>query len=87
MKVLWQHCHIATRAHGNYSIIEDAALVTAGSLIEWIGPRSEVPAADYAQVHDLHGAWVTPGLIDSHSQTGACRNSSGEVAQRLQGVS
>ena len=87
MKVLWQHCHIATMAHGNYSIIEDAALVTAGSLIEWIGPRSEVPAADYAQVHDLHGAWVTPGLIDCHTHTVFGGNRSGEFEQRLQGVS
>ncbi len=87
MKVLWQHCHIATMAHGNYSIIEDAALVTAGSLIEWIGPRSEVPAADYTQVHDLHGAWVTPGLIDCHTHTVFGGNRSGEFEQRLQGVS
>lgn len=87
MKVLWQHCHIATMAQGNYSIIEDAALVTAGSLIEWIGPRSEVPAADYAQVHDLHGAWVTPGLIDCHTHTVFGGNRSGEFEQRLQGVS
>lgn len=87
MKVLWQHCHIATMAHGNYSIIEDAALVTVGSLIEWIGPRSEVPAADYTQVHDLHGAWVTPGLIDCHTHTVFGGNRSGEFEQRLQGVS
>ena len=34
MKTLWQHCHVATMANGKYSIIEDAAMVTAGSLIE-----------------------------------------------------
>ncbi|WP_321862179.1 imidazolonepropionase [Pseudomonas paraveronii] len=87
MKVLWQHCHIATMAHGNYSIIEDAALVTVGSLIGWIGPRSEVPTADYAQVHDLQGAWVTPGLIDCHTHTVFGGNRSGEFEQRLEGVS
>jgi imidazolonepropionase len=87
MKALWQHCHIATMAHGNYSIIEDAAMVTAGQLIEWIGPRSEVPTADYAQVHDLQGAWVTPGLIDCHTHTVFGGNRSGEFEQRLEGVS
>ena len=87
MKALWQHCHIATMAHGNYSIIEDAAMVTAGQFIEWIGPRSEVPTADYAQVHDLQGAWVTPGLIDCHTHTVFGGNRSGEFEQRLQGVS
>lgn len=87
MKALWQHCHIATMAHGNYSIIEDAAMVTAGQVIEWIGPRSEVPTADYAQVHDLQGAWVTPGLIDCHTHTVFGGNRSGEFEQRLEGVS
>ena len=87
MKTLWQHCHIATMAHGKYSIIEDAALVTAGALIEWVGPRSQVPRADYAQVHDLQGAWVTPGLIDCHTHTVFGGNRSGEFEQRLEGVS
>ena len=87
MKTLWQHCHVATMANGKYSIIEDAAMVTAGSLIEWVGPRSQAPTADYAQVHDLQGAWVTPGLIDCHTHTVFGGNRSGEFEQRLQGVS
>ena len=28
---------------GKYSIVEDAALVTDGPLIHWIGPRAELP--------------------------------------------
>ncbi|QHD04594.1 imidazolonepropionase [Pseudomonas sp. R76] len=87
MKTLWQHCHVATMAGGKYSIIEDAAMVTAGPLIEWVGPRSQVPSADYAQVHDLQGAWVTPGLIDCHTHTVFGGNRSGEFEQRLEGVS
>ncbi|MDP2146003.1 MAG: imidazolonepropionase [Pseudomonas sp.] len=87
MKTLWQHCHIATMARGEYSIIEDGAMVTAGSLIEWIGPRAELPPGDYAQIHDLQGAWVTPGLIDCHTHTVFGGNRSGEFEQRLQGVS
>ena len=87
MKTLWQHFHVATMAQGKYSIIEDAAMVTVGSLIEWIGPRSQAPTADYAQVHDLQGAWVTPGLIDCHTHTVFGGNRSGEFEQRLEGVS
>ncbi|MGY2402885.1 imidazolonepropionase [Pseudomonas sp. SDO5271_S396] len=87
MKTLWQHCHVATMARGKYSIIEDAAMVTAGSLIEWIGPLAELPKGDYAQVHDLQGAWVTPGLIDCHTHTVFGGNRSGEFEQRLEGVS
>ncbi|MBT2370730.1 imidazolonepropionase [Pseudomonas fluorescens] len=87
MKTLWQHCHVATMAQGKYSIIEDAAMVTAGTLIEWIGPRAELPNGDYAQVHDLQEAWVTPGLIDCHTHTVFGGNRSGEFEQRLEGVS
>ncbi len=87
MKTLWQHCHIATMAQGEYSIIEDGAMVTAGTLIEWIGPRAELPSGDYGQTHDLQGAWVTPGLIDCHTHTVFGGNRSGEFEQRLQGVS
>ena len=87
MKTLWQHCHVATMAGGKYSIIEDAALVTTGRLIEWIGPLAELPQGDYAQVHDLQGAWVTPGLIDCHTHTVFGGNRSGEFEQRLEGVS
>ncbi|MBV4510654.1 imidazolonepropionase [Pseudomonas sp. SWRI22] len=87
MKTLWQHCHLVTMANGKYSIIEDAAMVTAGSLIEWVGPRSQAPTTDYAQVHDLQGAWVTPGLIDCHTHTVFGGNRSGEFEQRLEGVS
>ncbi|NMX90301.1 MULTISPECIES: imidazolonepropionase [unclassified Pseudomonas] len=87
MKTLWQHCHIATMAQGEYSIIEDGAIVTAGTLIEWIGPRAELPRGDYTHTHDLQGAWVTPGLIDCHTHTVFGGNRSGEFEQRLQGVS
>ncbi|MGH8421985.1 MAG: imidazolonepropionase, partial [Pseudomonas fluorescens] len=51
MKTLWQHCHVATMAQGVYSIIEDAAIVTSGAHIEWIGPRAELPAGEYPAVN------------------------------------
>lgn len=87
MRTLWQHCHVATMAHGSYSIIEDAAIVTNAGLIEWIGPKAELPGVDAERVVDLGGAWVTPGLIDCHTHTVFGGNRSGEFEQRLQGVS
>lgn len=86
-KILWQNCHAATMAGGTYSIIEDAAIVTVGGTIDWIGPRAEVLAMVGAEVIDLGGAWVTPGLIDCHTHTVFGGNRSGEFEQRLQGVS
>ncbi|PBP96140.1 imidazolonepropionase [Pseudomonas congelans] len=87
MKTLWKNCHIASMAHGKYSIIEDAAIVTSGALIEWIGPQAELAEPEHDNCIDLNGAWVTPGLIDCHTHTVFGGNRSGEFEKRLQGVS
>ncbi|KPB94527.1 imidazolonepropionase [Pseudomonas syringae group genomosp. 3] len=87
MKTLWKHCHIASMAHGKYSIIENAAIVTSGALIEWIGPHADLIEPEHDNCIDLGGAWVTPGLIDCHTHTVFGGNRSGEFEQRLQGVS
>ncbi|MBV4505246.1 imidazolonepropionase [Pseudomonas sp. BW13M1] len=87
MRTLWQHCHAATMTDGRYAIIEDAAIVTSAGLIEWIGPRVDVPPVAADRVVDLGGAWVTPGLIDCHTHAVFGGNRSGEFEQRLQGVS
>ncbi|MFJ3074105.1 imidazolonepropionase [Pseudomonas sp. NPDC087029] len=87
MRTLWQHCHAATMAQGSYSVIEDAAIVSNAGLIEWVGPRADLPALDFARTVGLNGAWVTPGLIDCHTHAVFGGNRSGEFEQRLQGVS
>ncbi|MBV6289816.1 imidazolonepropionase [Pseudomonas aegrilactucae] len=87
MKTLWQHCHVASMAHGAYSIIEDAAIVTSAGRIDWVGPRHALPDLLPDSTVDLGGAWVTPGLIDCHTHAVFGGNRSGEFEQRLQGVS
>lgn len=84
---LWLNCHIATMQHGQYSIIEHAAMLTDGERIRWIGPQAECPAVALTEQIDLHGAWVTPGLIDCHTHSVFGGNRSVEFEQRLQGVS
>lgn len=86
MKHLWQHCHAATMKDGRYSIIEDAAIITEGKRIVWIGPRAELPERPL-QSTDLDGAWVTPGFIDCHTHLVFGGDRSGEFEQRLNGVS
>ncbi|MDO7902640.1 imidazolonepropionase [Pseudomonas sp. K1(2024)] len=87
MRTLWQNCHVATMAQGNYSTIEQAAIVSNAGLIEWIGAQADVPSVEAERVVDLGGAWVTPGLIDCHTHAVFGGNRSGEFEQRLQGVS
>ncbi|QGT84143.1 imidazolonepropionase [Pseudomonas coronafaciens] len=87
MKMLWKNCHIASMAHGKYSIIENAAIVTSGALIEWVGPQAKLAGSEHDNCIDLGGAWVTPGLIDCHTHMVFGGNRSGEFEQRLQGVS
>ena len=86
MKHLWQHCHAATMKDGRYSIIEDAAIITEGERISWIGPRAELPECPVQSI-DLGGAWVTPGFIDCHTHLVFGGDRSGEFEQRLNGVS
>ncbi|SDG61629.1 imidazolonepropionase [Pseudomonas benzenivorans] len=87
MQRLWLNCHAATMAGGRYSIIEDAALLSRGQLIEWIGPRAELPAGEPAETIDLGGAWLTPGLIDCHTHLVFGGDRSSEFEQRLEGAS
>jgi imidazolonepropionase len=87
MKKLWINCHIATMQDGHYSSIEDAAIVTLGQHIHWIGIQKNIPVDDYTETIDLNGAWVTPGLIDCHTHSVFGGNRSVEFEKRLQGIS
>jgi len=73
-----------------YGMVPDAALLTDGEAIRWIGPRSELPAELRAQCHSEHdceGALITPGLIDCHTHLVYGGDRAAEFEQRLQGVS
>ena len=49
--------------NGQYSYIEDAAIVTEGHLIHWIGKQQQLPADTYSETVDLNGAWVSSTVI------------------------
>ena len=87
---LWRNAKLAT-CDERARCLERGALLTRGARIEWVGDESALPAAGAAlspaQVHDLEGAWVTPGLIDCHTHLVFAGTRAGEYAQRLRGRS
>jgi imidazolonepropionase len=85
---LWTNLRAATMDRPGYGLIEDAALVVDGELIEWIGPRRELSGeGGYAAEHDGGGALVTPGLIDCHTHLVYGGDRAHEFELRLQGAS
>jgi imidazolonepropionase-like amidohydrolase len=50
--------------------IDDGAVVISGGTIAAVGPRAEVEIPAGAEVHDLAGRVVMPGLVDTHSHIG-----------------
>jgi imidazolonepropionase len=82
---LWRNAHLAT-CDGEARVIRDGALLTRGGRIEWVGPEGERAHTEPAEVHDLGGAWVTPGLIDCHTHLVFAGNRANEYAQRLRGA-
>lgn len=84
---LWRGGLLATLAgDSGWGLIPDGALLVddAGRLA-WVGPSAEAPAA--AEVVELQGALVTPGLVDCHTHLVYGGNRAHEFEQRLQGVS
>lgn len=84
------HGEIATIAPGAapFGIVHDGAVALAGDRIAWVGPASDLPAAAReADVTDLGGALVTPGLIDCHTHLVYAGSRHREFEQRLLGAS
>jgi imidazolonepropionase len=69
-------------------IAGDRAVAVEGERIAWTGPADAVPAgARAAEVWDVDGRVVTPGLIDCHTHLVFGGERAGEWEQRLAGAS
>jgi imidazolonepropionase len=85
---LFCDCHIATLHGGDWGFIERGALLAQGGLITWMGPERQLPAGlAVAEEHALHGALLTPGLIDCHTHLVYGGHRAHEADLRLQGAS
>ncbi|HJV68698.1 imidazolonepropionase [Ideonella sp.] len=75
--------------------LPEGDLLTRGERIEWVGAcasaeaalRSLGAAVHEAELHDLHGAVVTPGLIDAHTHLVYGGHRAREFELRLEGAS
>jgi len=90
---LWTHCRLATLQADTtpaYGLIDDGALVVDGTVLAWVGPRRDLPAAlrkRCSAQHDCGGALVTPGLIDCHTHLVYGGDRAHEFEARLHGAS
>nr|WP_236544486.1 imidazolonepropionase [Roseovarius atlanticus] len=71
-----------------YGLIRDAALRVQGERIDWVGPMADLgDTSAEAQVIDVGGRLVTPGLIDCHTHIVHGGNRAREFEMRLEGAS
>jgi imidazolonepropionase len=69
-------------------LIDHGALVCEGERIAWIGPEAELPAlAATAEVVDLGGRLLTPGLVDCHTHLPFAGDRAREFGLRSRGAS
>ena len=84
---LWRNARLAT-CDGAHRQIERGAMLSRGAQLTWVGEEGTLPpGSESAEVHDLGGAWVTPGLIDCHTHLVFAGTRAAEYAERLRGRS
>jgi imidazolonepropionase len=89
---LWINGRLATMTPGGepYGAAEACALAAKDGRIAWIGPMTELPsepAKAAAEVHNVGGRWITPGLIDCHTHLVHGGDRAHEFELRLGGAS
>lgn len=85
MLTLWRNARVAT-CDDSMTVFERGAILTRDGQIEWVGDEGSLPEFRApAEVRDLDGAWVTPGLIDCHTHLVFAGNRAPEYGERLKG--
>jgi imidazolonepropionase len=88
---LWRNAQLVSLAGDQgWGLVADAAMLSEGEQLRWVGPLAQLPAAlaqDLVDEQDLGGALVTPGLIDAHTHLVYGGERSAEFELRLQGAS
>lgn len=87
---LWRNARLATLRQDlpGLGTIEKGAVVCEGGRILYAGPEAELPSwlIEAADITDLEGRWVTPGLVDCHTHIVYGGNRAREFEMRLEGA-
>ncbi|WP_108396970.1 imidazolonepropionase [Devosia submarina] len=82
----WKDCRLLTGVAGQ-NVIPDGVIVAQNGRITYAGSADDAPALDgVAEVFDLDGCLVTPGLIDCHTHTVHGGHRAREFEMRLDGA-
>ncbi|MGY4830660.1 imidazolonepropionase [Sphaerotilaceae bacterium SBD11-9] len=88
---LWRNARLATLVGDTpWGWVDRGALITEGERIAWVGPDDQLPpelARRASAEHALHGAVLTPGLVDCHTHLVYGGQRAAEFEQRLHGAS
>jgi imidazolonepropionase len=86
---VWINARLATLALGRegLGVVEDGVVASLDGRIVYAGPAAEAPAFETAEIIDLEGRWVTPGLIDPHTHLVFAGDRAHEFELRLAGAS
>ena len=84
---LWRNARLATCDEAARVLDRRARCSPAAAASSGSAAKPSARPAPPAEVHDLGGAWVTPGLIDCHTHLVFAGNRANEYAERLRGRS
>ncbi len=86
---LWINARLATMRPGGlaYGALEAGAIGAIDGRIAFAGPMADLRSDGAADIIDVDGRWITPGLIDCHTHLVHGGDRAGEFELRLQGAS
>lgn len=86
---VWRNARLATLKEGEarLGMIEKGAILTKDGRIVFAGSEADLPDVSDAEIIDLEGRWVTPGLVDCHTHIVYGGNRAREFEMRLEGAS